>query len=244
MNKILVIGESAIDIYIYCEAIRLAPDVPVPVLNINQKTQNDGMAMNVFNNIKVFHNNIDIMTNDNWRNLTKTRYVHEQTNHMFFRVDKNENIKRINIRNISYDYEAIIVSDYNKGFLKEEDIQEICSNHKNVFVDTKKKLGNWVANAKIIKINDYEFQNSKPFLDSSFENKIIHTLGPNGCEFNGRHYPVKSVKVADSSGAGDSFMAAFVIKYLETFSFEKSIIYANEKASWVVTQKGVVTINK
>ena len=119
-----------------------------------------------------------------------------------------------------------------------------CSNHNNVFVDTKKKLGNWVAKAKIIKINDYEFQNSKPFLDSSFVNKIIHTQGPNGCEFNGRHFPVKSVKVADSSGAGDSFMAAFVIKYLETFSYEKSITFANLKSSWVVTQKGVVTFKK
>ena len=244
MKKILVIGESAVDIYIYCEAIRLAPDVPVPVLNIINKSQNEAMAMNVFNNIKVFHDEIDIITNNNWKRLTKTRYVHKNTNHMFFRVDKDENIKSINTRNISYDYEAIIISDYNKGFLNKEDIEEICSNHNNVFVDTKKKLGNWVAKAKIIKINDYEYQNSKPFLDSTFENKIIHTLGPKGCEFNGQHYPVKSLKVADSSGAGDSFMAAFVIKYLETSSYEKSIKYANQKASWVVTQKGVVTIKR
>ena len=31
--------------------------------------------------------------------------------------------------------DAIVISDYDKGFLNEEDIQWICENNNNVFID-------------------------------------------------------------------------------------------------------------
>ena len=31
MKSILVIGESSRDVFVYCDALRLCPDVPVPV---------------------------------------------------------------------------------------------------------------------------------------------------------------------------------------------------------------------
>ena len=40
MKDILVIGESCRDIFIYCDAPRLCPDIPVPVLNITNQTEN------------------------------------------------------------------------------------------------------------------------------------------------------------------------------------------------------------
>ena len=39
--------------------------------------------------------------------------------------------------------DAIIISDYCKGFLEEDDIKWICEKNKNVFVDTKKQLDIW-----------------------------------------------------------------------------------------------------
>ena len=56
MKKVLVIGESCRDVFIYCDALRLCPDVPVPVLNIKNEVDNPGMAKNVHLNIRSIYN--------------------------------------------------------------------------------------------------------------------------------------------------------------------------------------------
>jgi bifunctional ADP-heptose synthase (sugar kinase/adenylyltransferase) len=241
MSRILVIGESCKDVFVYCDAVRLAPDVPVPVLNVIHQKENEGMAMNVLRNITIVEN-CSIITNDNWESITKTRYVHEATNHTFFRVDAEPNYGKFDTEIDYSNYEVIVISDYNKGFLTEEDIEKICKSHPRVFLDTKKKLGKWAKKAFIIKINDYEYNNSDPKITESFKDKIIHTMGGNGCEYNGKCYPVKKMEVKDSSGAGDAFMAALVVKYYDSQNLEQSIVYANECASEVVKHRGVTTI--
>lgn len=242
MKKILIIGESCRDVFIYCEASRLCPDVPVPVLNIINQTENPGMAKNVQRNVLSFIEDCDILTNDNWYDITKTRYVHKDTNHTFFRVDTSHNVLKIDLSKIDFNYELIIISDYNKGFLDSKDIEFICSKHKNVFLDTKKILGSWAEKAKYIKINNYEYINSKNFITQKLSEKIICTKGENGAEFKGKIFPVKKVEVKDSSGAGDSFIAALVVNYLRTKNIEKSIIFANKKASEVVKYRGVTVL--
>ncbi len=242
-KSILVIGESCRDVYVYCDALRLCPDIPVPVLNVINQTDNVGMAKNVQRNILSISKQCDIITNSNWMHNTKTRYVHDKTNHMFFRVDSPEHIKPIDLSKISYNYDIIVISDYNKGYLSESAIEQICNNHDCVFIDTKKILGPWAENAKYIKINDYEYQRSINQITDTLRNKIIRTLGGNGCEFRNKIYPVTEVEVKDSSGAGDSFISALVVKYLQTNNIEESIKYANKCASDVVTHKGVTVIN-
>lgn len=238
-KNMLIIGESCRDIFIYCNALRLCPDIPVPVLNILDQVENSGMAKNVYRNIQSLTKNCDIVTNPNWYNVTKTRYVHKSSNHTFFRVDSSNSIDPINITKINLNYDIIVISDYNKGFLSVADIQYVCSKHDHVFIDTKKILGSWANNAKYIKINDFEFKNSKNYITAELENKIIHTDGANGANFQNKNYPVELVEVKDSSGAGDSFMAALVVKYLETDNIIKSIEFANAQASKVVKQIGV-----
>jgi D-beta-D-heptose 7-phosphate kinase/D-beta-D-heptose 1-phosphate adenosyltransferase len=243
-KEILVIGESCRDIFTYCDAVRLAPDIPVPVLNLIAQEENPGMAKNVYRNIKNINPNCSLITNSNWYDITKTRFVHNDSNHMFFRVDNTLSIDKIDLETIEYDYDIIVISDYNKGFLAEQDIEYISSNHPNVFLDTKKKLGDWSRFCKYIKINDFEFSNSYDFISNNkdIESKVIRTKGRHGCYFNGTRFPVKEVEVKDSSGAGDSFMAGLAIKYAETKDIIQSIIYANKKASEVVTKKGVNVI--
>lgn len=239
MKKILVIGESCRDVFVYCNSNRLCPEAPVPVLNIVDQRENPGMAGNVRRNIESIYGKVDIHTNKDWYEITKTRYVHQETNHMFFRVDTTREIKRANVKKIDLDCEVVVISDYNKGFLTEEDIEYICSNHNNVFIDTKKILGSWANKARFIKINDVEYKNSKSFLTKELSEKIIHTMGGFGCEYRGKRYPTKKVEVKDLSGAGDTFISAFVVKFLETDDVDESIRYANLCASKVVAQKGV-----
>jgi len=242
MKKILVIGESCRDVFVYCNSDRICPEAPVPVLNIVDQRENPGMAGNVRRNIESIYGKVDIYTNSDWYEITKTRYVHQETNHMFFRVDSTQKIKRIDIKKINLNYEVVVVSDYNKGFLTEDDIEYICSNHDNVFIDTKKILGDWISKARFIKINDYEYCNSKKFLTEEMSSKIIHTMGGLGCEYQGKRYPTKKVEVKDLSGAGDTFIASLVVKFAETNDIIQSIKYANQCASKVVTQKGVSVI--
>ena len=115
--KILVIGDSCTDCYVYGRSERLCPDAPVPVLIPSKTVKNGGMAKNVHSNILSLGCECDIVTNK--ENMVKTRYVDAKTNHMFIRVDTNEEkikrIKRRQLKNIS-DYTAIVISDYNKGF--------------------------------------------------------------------------------------------------------------------------------
>jgi D-beta-D-heptose 7-phosphate kinase/D-beta-D-heptose 1-phosphate adenosyltransferase len=245
MKHIAVIGESCLDVFVYCDATRLCPEAPVPVLNVVEEKNNAGMAGNVLLNLDdLGFFKYRLFTNAGWEQITKTRYVHYKTNHMFFRVDTVQEIKPLDYTMLDIGhFDAIVISDYNKGFLTEEAIEYITTYHPNTFVDTKKILGPWIRNAKFIKINDYEYQNSKPYITPDFENKIIHTMGELGCEYNGKRYPTTPVEIKDVSGAGDTFMAAFVSRFMETNNTDASITFANECAAKVVSQRGVTTIN-
>ena len=246
MKKILVVGESCKDVFVYCRAERLAPDLPVPVLSIIENTENPGMAANVERNIKSIFANVDLYTNDAWETVTKTRYMHRDTNHMFIRIDTDHTIPRVKVKNIPLsEYDLIAISDYNKGFLTEKDIQYICEHHTNVFMDTKKILGDWALKATYIKINNFEYNRSKDSLPEGLKKKIIYTKGDQGAFFKGKNYPVsKKVEVKDVTGAGDSFFAALIVKYAETGNIEKSVHFANKCASEVVKHKGVTTIDR
>ena len=152
-KKILVIGDSCIDSYAYCRSTRLAPDKPVPVLEVLDTVNTPGMAYNVFRNVvslTKFPKGIDLLTNERYEDVVKTRYVDAFSNHMFMRVDSVVNIDRIKDNNIRDGYDTVIISDYDKGFLTIEDIEYICTNHPQVFLDTKKILGNWANAARSV----------------------------------------------------------------------------------------------
>jgi len=238
-KKILVIGDSCRDVHVYCSCDRMSPDKPVPVLKIIDQNDNPGMAKHVYRNIKSIEDSCDIVTNSNWANITKTRYIHKSTNHMFFRLDSAENIKKFNIEKMNYDYDHIVISDYNKGFLSEEDILTISSNHDSVFLDSKRILGSWAEKVRFVKINNFEYDRSKCSIPSSLTNKIITTAGEDGCYYLGKNYPVAPQEVIDVSGAGDSFLAGLVVEFSKTSNIEKAIVFANQCASKVVGQKGV-----
>jgi len=243
-KKILVIGESCRDIFVYADTERLAPDIPVPVLQTTRQTENPGMAKNVERNVKVLCKSCDIITNKNWRSITKTRYMHEKTNHAFLRVDTNPRMPRVDVRKLHLDkYDLIAISDYDKGFLSEDDMQYICEQHDCVFVDTKKPVGSFLNRCTYIKINEKEYKNSLP-LSEHLKRKIILTKGDRGAEFDGKQYPTEKIEVKDSSGAGDSFFAALIVRYAETGDIEDAIRFANISATQVVQHKGVSVIKK
>ena len=247
MSKILVIGDSCKDIHIYGKSERLAPDSPVPVFVPIYEKQNLGMAGNVYQNVVSM--GIPAILKSNPVNIEKKRYVHEETNHMFLRVDsgeeKIERIKDLSAEFINM-FSLVIISDYDKGFLYKEDIQFICENHNNVFIDTKKIIGEYCKDCKYIKINKNEYNVSKDFIKSNkwTHNKIIVTIGSGGCRLANKIYPVEKVEIKDLCGAGDTFMASLCVNYLKTQDIESAIKFANDCATKVVQMKGVNTVNE
>ncbi len=85
--KILVIGDSCKDVFIYGKANRLCPEAPVPVFIPQRKTETGGMAANVYENIESLGVEVDLVTNSEV--ITKTRYVEEKTDHQIIRVDSD-----------------------------------------------------------------------------------------------------------------------------------------------------------
>jgi sugar/nucleoside kinase (ribokinase family) len=111
-----------------------------------------------------------------------------------------------------------------------------------VFLDTKKHLGDWSEGYSFIKINHKEYEETKHTLDDQITAKLIITRGPHGCEYRGLGHPVPSVEVKDTSGAGDTFLAALAKTYVETRDISAAIEFANECATTVVQRRGVSVV--
>jgi len=242
--EILVIGESCRDIFNYGYCSRLCPDAPAPVVNSIKISENTGMAMNVQNNLLAMGASAELCTNDNWQNITKTRFIDLNRNYLFMRLDDEKTgYGRANVKEINYDkYDAIIVSDYDKGFLSKNDISYITKMHPKVFLDTKKLLGKWCENSLFIKINNSEYNQTKNRLNKRIKEKLIVTLGHNGAKYKDTIYPVPEVEIKDPSGAGDTFISGLVFKYIEFGDIHQAINYANECATRVVQKRGVSTV--
>jgi bifunctional ADP-heptose synthase (sugar kinase/adenylyltransferase) len=255
--KILVIGDSGIDKFTYGKCSRLCPEAPVPVFTPVRETTNWGMAGNVVNNLKALGEEVLNHTNSNYQLVEKTRIVDENTNQMLVRIDIHDSCERISpdirdlylkpgYKKILNEIKAIIISDYNKGFLTEEDIKLIIKHYNcPIFLDTKKTLGKWCIGADFIKINQFEYDNNKSIIQElGIKDKFIITQSEKGCSYRGKNYPTKKCDVKDLSGAGDTFLAGLVHEYIKNNNIEKAIIFANRTATKVVQKRGVTTIKK
>jgi D-beta-D-heptose 7-phosphate kinase/D-beta-D-heptose 1-phosphate adenosyltransferase len=241
MSKVLVIGESCTDIFVYGTSKRKSPEGNGPVFVPISETYGLGMAGNTANNLMAMGLDVDTYFDDGM--ITKTRYVNQNTNELYLRVDENDTTNKIDVSDLPdlVKYDVVVISDYCKGFLTEEDISTIASMAKFTILDTKKRLGDWCMDINFIKLNRQEFQNNFGVVKENdwLFDKIICTLDRGGAMYKTKTFKVESVDSADVSGAGDTFTAGFTKKYLETNSIEQSIEYGNYCAGMVVKEKGV-----
>ena len=242
MSKVLVIGENCIDVFIYGFSERQSPEGDAPVFVPKREVFNDGMAYNSANNLSSQGVDVDIISNT--EEITKTRYVDADTNKLFLRVDEGDSVERYNVENLPEnisEYDAILISDYNKGFLTEEDIQHISQKNDLVIVDTKKKLGEWAKDITFIKLNRREYKNNIESiqLHEWLKDKLVITLDKDGVIHKEVRYPAETEEPLDICGAGDTFIASFTRKYIETKDVSESIVHANHAAGQVILKRGV-----
>ena len=230
--NVILIGDSCLDEYHYGSVDRLSPEAPVPIFVSKRVETKRGMASNVEENLKALGVNA---TSYFGAISVKTRMIDEKSKQHILRIDDDAKCEPLESKTINFDtvVDGFIISDYNKGFVSYELIEEIIKIGKPVFIDTKKTdLARFEG--AIVKINSVEYANAK-----TMPTNLIVTMGEHGVMWNGRKYDAPKVEIADVCGAGDTFLASFAYKYLKTLNIDKSIAFATKAASVTVQHIGV-----
>jgi len=214
------------------------------------------------------------IVSSSFKTINKLRYVTDyghvlrvddenlETNKKFFKLDFIK--KKLN----QIYFDAIYVSDYNKGFI-DTNILKLIRNLKKkntlLFVDTKNYNLNIYRNFDFIKPN-------KPFIESLIKKKInllqnkkdinqikllikefqikniILTMGSKGALYLNDKYQyfskAKKVEFYNLSGAGDVFGSVFLSNFLINKNVKNSLDLANLKTSEAIEKPGTVSLIK
>jgi len=112
-------------------------------------------------------------------------------------------------------------------------------NNSNVFLDTKKILGEWCKYVSFIKINHVEYDRTIHTINEiNIYDKMIITRSDEGCEYQNKLYPVEKVNIKDVSGAGDTFISGLVCEYVNTKDIIKAIKVCSRMRNYSSTKKG------
>lgn len=230
--KILLIGDNCKDIYQYGTIDRLSPEAPVPVFVPTYTEERDGMAGNVFNNLEALGCEVNYLFGET---STKTRLIDARSKQQIVRIDNDIVSDPLTFETaIPKVYDAIVISDYNKGTITYDVIEEAIATRIPVFIDTKKTdlermQGAWV------KINELEYSKIKSECSG-----LIVTRGSKGADAIHHEYNSKApkVEVVDVTGAGDTFLAALVYNFLHTKDIKRAMDFANQAAAITVQHVG------
>ena len=231
--NILLIGDDCKDIYQYGTIDRLSPEAPVPVFVPTRTEERDGMAGNVANNLEALGCHVNYLHGET---SVKTRIIDARSKQQIVRIDNDVQSQPLEFMTaIPAVYDAVVVSDYNKGTVSYELIEELIALSIPIFIDTKKTdlermQGAWV------KINDLEY--SKIVSECS---GLIVTHGANGASVIHHDItcPAPRVEVTDVTGAGDTFLSALVVEYLNTVNIQKAVEFAIQASAVTVQHIGV-----
>lgn len=219
--------------------------------------------------------NTDCIISDANRPTTmKTRYTTK--GYQLLRVDHEdtsdidektkEKIYEYCSANIS-GYDAIVLSDYLKGVLKDKEFinKLICLANKNrvfIAVDTKTLDIDAYAEADVLTPNvdevsgavgikietdeDLDKAASKYLADSGIK-MLVLTRGERGIsvyekEGTRKDFPAKDVEVFDVSGAGDTVLSTITAGMISGLSIYEAVRLANYAAGVVITKKGTAAI--
>ena len=233
--NILLIGDAGNDVYTYGYVNRISPEAPVPVFQPHYTINHDGMAGNVRKNLEALGCTVNFLHGEVSK---KNRLIDHRSKQQLLRIDHDVESKPITFETaIPPVYDAIVVSDYNKGTVDYQLIEDLVKEvNVPVFVDTKKTDLARLAGC-YIKINALEKSRATSLPDSDH---LIVTHGGNGAEWNGWVYPAEIAgDVTDVCGAGDTFLAALVYQFLVTNSLPDAIKFANKASAVTVQHVGV-----
>ena len=233
--NILLIGDACEDTYTYGYVDRISPEAPVPVFEPHSTIHKDGMAGNVCKNLEALGCRVNFL---HGAVSKKNRLIDHRTKQQILRIDHDAKSQPITFETVIPPvYDAVVVSDYNKGTVSYELIEELVKEvNIPIFVDTKKTDLARLAGC-YVKINALEKSRaiSLPKIDH-----LIVTQGYHGATWNGWGFPAETAgDVTDVCGAGDTFLAALAYQFLVTNSMPDAVKFANKAAAVTVQHVGV-----
>ena len=230
--RILVVGDVCVDNYQYGIVDRISPEAPVPVFTPTREESRNGMAANVAANLVALGCAVVVASGQPG---SKTRLIDERSRQQIVRIDNDYINQPYPLSGIDLSVcNAVVVSDYNKGNVTYELIEELRRTYTGpIFVDTKKTDLARFAGC-IVKINNKEYNDAKTFCD-----ELIVTHGRNGAEYKGNTYPAVEIAVTDVCGAGDTFLAALCYEYLVSNNIDQAIEFAIRASAVTVQHIGV-----
>jgi D-beta-D-heptose 7-phosphate kinase/D-beta-D-heptose 1-phosphate adenosyltransferase len=233
--NILLIGDACEDTYTYGYVDRISPEAPVPVFEPHSTIHKDGMAGNVCKNLEALGCRVNFLHGVVSK---KNRLIDHRTKQQILRIDHDAKSQPITFETVIPPvYDAVVISDYNKGTVSYELIEDLVKEvDVPIFVDTKKTDLARLAGC-YIKINALEKSRaiSLPKIDH-----LIVTQGYHGATWNGWGFPAETAgDVTDVCGAGDTFLAALAYQFLVTNNMSDAVKFANKAAAVTVQHVGV-----
>lgn len=274
-----------LDRYVYGDVERISPEAPIPVFTTQREESMLGAAGNVAKNIAALGAKVDfycvvgddkaglevkrligkedninpyVSTSSCINTTVKTRYV--SGNQQLMRVDIDSKCNAMSLPDNWKEYDAIIISDYNKGICDDIDISMV---DVPCVVDTKSWMGNYPG-AFVVTPNLGELAGSvnwlrqnedrdEKIIDAAREIIVSHkiknvlvtraakgmTLQTGNNETH--HIPAVAKEVYDVVGAGDTVAAVLALGLASKLSIGDAAIIANIAGGIVVGKRGTAT---
>ena len=124
--KILLLGDDCVDTYVYGTVDRISPEAPVPVFEPKYNIVKDGMAGNVRKNLEALGCDVTFLHGKTSR---KKRIIDQRSKQHLLRIDHDEISDPITFETAMPDvYDAVVISDYNKGSVSYELVEQLVKN--------------------------------------------------------------------------------------------------------------------
>lgn len=231
--QILLIGDNGIDQYQYGNVTRISPEAPVPIINYTNTITKPGMAANVKDNLEKLGCEVEFV--HGLKTSVKTRIIDSKSKQHLLRIDQDQPSKPVKINTSTLDqFDAIVVSDYNKGSVEYETVENLRKIYTGpIFVDTKKSdLARFEG--CFVKINQLEYEAAR-----TYPTDLIVTLGRDGVRYKGYEIKAPQVEAFDVCGAGDTFLSALTFEYIRTQDILQAIEFATAAAGVTIQHVGV-----
>ena len=174
---------------------------------------------------------------------------------IFYSNNKDENIIHNHLKINNFD--CIIISDYNKGFITDGIMKVIKNSNCRIIADPKPNNIELYKNIHSITPNQIEAEAISKMtnidkigtkIKNDLSTNVIITRGDKGVSVyeklssKGYHIPTQSNNVIDVSGAGDTFISVYSTFISLDHSIEDSVKIANNACGLVIKKTGTAPI--
>lgn len=290
--RVLVVGDLMLDRYAWGHSTRMSPEAPVPVVDIDREETRPGGAANVVANLIALGARVDVVgavgddfegrellqhlrsmgagldlvrTVEGRPTTVKTRIITPEGHLM--RLDREAHSPLFEVvpeQWTAFDYDVVILQDYNKGMLHTQSIQaltEVAAAHGvPVAVDPKFDHFRDFGPVALFKPNRKELQAglgvhlnpTAPDFQSSLEqarqtldcDRLMVSLSEDGiaiCSGSGvQVFPADFNSIVDVSGAGDTVMAVAALGLVLGWSDSQMAAVSSYCGGWTCQFQGVV----